>query len=337
LRIGIDIMGSDSSPSVLFEAVLQIADQPDSSCFFIVFATPEVTSELKLKLPSHGRVSFRSVKDFIAMHEEPLVAVRQKKSSSLLVGIRLLRKRQIDALVTAGNTGALIASATLSLPLLPGIKRPALLAVLPTQKGSVAVIDVGGNVSCKAHHLIQFAQMGAAYQRCIGIELPSVGLLNIGVESKKGTSVVRQAYEMLKAEIQESVAKGIAPKMKFSGNIEGLEVFQGKVDVLVTDGFTGNVLLKTSEGVSSFIFDYLLKAYKSKPSDALKKPVDELQRHFSYAEYPGAIVCGVDGLVVKCHGHSSTQALFNGIKGTIALVKNQLVSQIKTQLTPELS
>ncbi len=163
----------------------------------------------------------------------------------MIRGIRNLKERDIDAFVTAGNTGALIAAATIILPMLPEVARPALMALLPTRKGLVTVIDVGGNVSVKAPQLVQFAKMGVAFQRTYrNCPNPTVGLLNIGAESKKGTPEHRQAYDALSE----------APNMTFIGNVEGREVFQGRVDVLATDGFTGNVFLKTSEGVSSFIF-----------------------------------------------------------------------------------
>ena len=314
-------MGSDTSPRVLFEAVLQAAQHFDASHTFIVLATKDVVEELSnlkhlvFSSTAHAHIEFHLVSDVITMCDEPLSAVRHKKGSSLVVGIRLLKKHLIDALISAGNTGALITGVTLSLPMLPGINRPALLAMLPTEKGSMAMIDVGGNVSCKAHHLVQFANMGAAVQRCSkGIAIPKVGLMNIGVESKKGTSELRQAYQVLQ-QFENS------PKMKFEGNIEAREVLKGKVDVLVTDGFTGNVLLKSIEGVSAFILDHIWESCGVNASDKLKHSLHQLQSHFRYDEYPGAIVCGVDGVVVKCHGNSSQKAFFNGIKGAVLLVQ----------------
>jgi phosphate acyltransferase len=344
LHIGIDLMGGDKPPDVLFEAIIQAAEQLDDSHSLLVIATKSVVNLLsRLELPAlsakqlsvrqRARIEFHVVADAISMGDEPLGAVRRKKGSSLVVGIRLLKKRRIDAFVSCGNTGALVASSTLSLPMLPGVSRPALLAVLPTEKGSVAVIDVGGNVSCKAHHLVQFARLGAAYQRSIqGIECPLVGLLNIGVESKKGTTEVRQAYEILKTQCQELAAKGITPRLHFLGNVEGREVFQGAVDVLVTDGFTGNVLLKTTEGVASFIFNSLQETLKDHSSEIVMNTLSDLQKHFNYAEYPGAIVCGVDGIVVKCHGNSSAKALLSSIRGAITLVKKRVITLIKEQL-----
>lgn len=293
LRIGIDLMGSDSSPSVLYEAVQELKND---TCELVVFATPDITREGV------------SVTEVISMEDDPLAAIRLKKDSSLAVGLRYLKEKKIDAFISCGNTGALVAGSTLLLPLLPGVERPALLAVFPTQKKSLVVIDVGGNLSNKADLLVQFAHMGAAYQRCSeGIENPIIGLLNIGSESKKGTPEVREAYEILQKQ-----------KIQFAGNIEAREIFQGKIDVLVTDGFTGNVLLKTCEGLASFIFE-------SHPNEALQKT-------FSYDEYPGAIVCGVDGLVIKCHGQATKKALKNSILGAINLLKRNLITQLKSSL-----
>ena len=189
------------------------------------------------------------------------------------------------------------------------------------------MIDVGGNVSCKAHHLVQFADVERAVQRCSkGIAIPKVGLMNIGVESKKGTSELRQAFQVLQ-QFENS------PKMKFEGNIEAREVLKGKVDVLVTDGFTGNVLLKSIEGVSAFILDHIWESCGVNASDKLKHSLHQLQSHFRYDEYPSTVFCGVDGVVVKCHGNSSQKAFFNGIKGAVLLVQKKLVCQIKEQLS----
>lgn len=334
MRIGVDLMGSDRSPCVLFHAVERACEQfPEIN--FTAFVTQSALDDilLNLSIPFSLRrlIEFQIVTDVIEMHEEPLMAIRQKKNSSLVLGIKLLRKHYLNGFVSSGNTGAIIAASTLSLPLLPEIKRPALLAVLPTEKGSVAIVDVGGNVSCKAHHLAQFAQLGVAYQRCMeGIECPRVGLLNIGVESRKGTSEVRQAYEILKTMTEKQ-------EISFHGNIEGREVFQGVVDVLVTDGFTGNVLLKTSEGVSSFILQQLRKTFKEINPDQSGAVLSHLQHQFDYEEYNGAIVCGIDGVFVKCHGQSSSKGFLRGIQTAIHLVKNNFISQIKEQLVKQQS
>lgn len=332
MRIGIDLMGSDRSPHVLFDAVIQAAKQFDASHAFVVFADEETIyalSDLKRQVSSSpfiATIEFYPVKDVITMQDEPVEAVRKKKHSSLVQGIRLLKKKSqekkthetLDAFVTAGNTGALVAAATLNLPLLHGVRRPAILASLPTETGHVSIIDVGGNVSCKASHMVSFAKLGACFESiCHGILNPKVGLLNVGAEVKKGTHEHRLAHQLLST--HENL-------FLFAGNVEGREIFQGKVNVLVTDGFTGNILLKTTEGVASFILDFLKKSVC--PTHLFQ----QMQSHFSYNESSGAILLGIEGIVVKCHGDSSSKALFNGIKSSISYVEMDLISKLKSLL-----
>lgn len=340
MRIGIDLMGSDSSPDVLFNGVVRAAEHFGSSVTLVVIATKTVVDRLipnvsPNNVAPHSPITFHIVAEAIAMADEPLGAVRRKKGSSLMVGIRLLKKRQIDAFVSCGNTGALVASATLSLHRLPGVMRPALLATLPTEKGAVSILDVGGTMSCKAHHLVQFACLGAAYQRAVkGKEIPKIGLLNVGSESKKGTKEVRQAYELLKAHCEELQVNGVPSQMEFIGNVEGREVFKGAIDVLITDGFTGNVLLKAAEGIASLIFGSLARACQQDgASEVFAKGVKDIYKQFDYAEYPGAIICGVDGVVVKVHGCASANALYSSILGAAECVQKKVIEGIKQQLT----
>lgn len=330
MRIGVDLMGSDTSPILLFEAIIQAADQ-FSEHTFVVLVTPDVVQAIwedpalvnRLK-SAKAFVEFHSVEDSITTDDLPLVAIRQKKASSLMVGLRLLKRRQLQGFVTAGNTGALVAGATLLLPRLPGIKRPALLATLPTKRGQIAVIDVGGHIACKAVHLVQFAHMGAAYQRCrAGITRPRVGLLNIGLESKKGRAEIQQAYQLLNEEVTSHA-------MEFVGNLEGHDVFEGAADVLITDGFTGNVLLKTCEGVSRFILDQLSYLVSKDQRHAI---LSQLHETFDNEAYSGAIVCGVGGLAIKCHGKTSARGLFNGIQGAIYLAQHNFIEQMRQQLS----
>jgi phosphate acyltransferase len=327
LQIGVDLTGGDTTPHLLFEAVLQAADAIQShSVGLVAFATPSLIDEINGRPDWNERlaraavdVQFHPVGEVIAMKDDPMLSIRRKKGSALVVGMNLLESGGLHAFVSSGNTGALITSAVLTLPSLPGIHRPALLAMLPTAKSPVAVIDVGGHVSCKADNLVQFAYMGAAYQRCFHqIALPRVGLLNIGVESKKGTTEVREAYHRLQQYSKEHT-------INFIGNVEGREVFQGGVDVLVTDGFTGNVFLKTSEGISSLIIDHLKGSID-------KEALPGFQRLFSYDEYPGAVLCGVEGVVIKCHGLTSTKGMLNAILGAFNLVQNQFVNVLKNDL-----
>ncbi len=326
-------MGGDQPPQAIFEAVLQVSREFPASVTLVVFAKHEVFSDLKGQYHSFleeaaslssAALEFVTTEQMIEKDDPPLLAVRRKKNSSMVAGMRLLKNAELNAFVTTGNTGALIASAMFHLPMLPGIERPALLVVLPAAEKGVVVLDVGANIACTPQHLIDYAKMGILYCQCAqGIRFPKVGLLNIGTEQEKGTQTVKEAYHTF-----HNYFKG--KRTPFLGNIEGREVFQGKVDVLITDGFTGNVFLKTCEGVTSFLMDYLQDNF-SKNAEA-KQMLSRLQLRFDTSEQPGGLLCGVDGLVIKCHGYADIPALIHGIRGAYKLAKTQLIGQMKTKL-----
>lgn len=318
-RIGVDLMGSDTPPEELFQAVLQLSEEQEKNpADLIIFATNEVFNEISCILETVV------VKETITMEDDPIYAVRRKKDSSMAIGMKLLRDKAIDAFVSAGNTGALLLIAKMTLPMLRDIDRPALLTLLPTQGKEIAVLDVGANLTLKTKHILQFAAMGIAYQKSRGVKNPTVGLLNVGTEAKKGTPQLREAYQKLETLNRD--------QMIFAGNIEGKDAFQGDVDVLVTDGFTGNVFLKTAEGIAAFILEELEQNIIEGQSSHLKGTLAKLRHRLHYAEYPGAILCGVDGIVVKCHGDSTPEALMNGIKGAIRLVEHDFLDNIKACL-----
>ncbi len=320
LAIGVDLMGGDNPPSVLLEEIRSLAEElqaSQSDVELVLIGSPELEKEAHF-------FKYHTAKEVIGMEEHPLQALRRKKDASLCVGMRLLKEGSLDALVSAGNTGALVSSAKMILSTLPGILRPPLIALMPTKKNPVAVLDVGAGVQAKADHLVQFALIGAAYQKTRGIEKPSVGLLNIGSEAGKGTSELRQAYHLLQTMNDAS--------FQFAGNIEGKTVFDGEVDVLVTDGFTGNVFLKTAEGIASLILDRL---HAHIPNNELKKiqpELNDLQRHLHYAEYPGAVLAGVQGIVIKCHGYSTPRAFANGIRGALRLASENFTQVLQNKL-----
>lgn len=323
-RIGIDLLGCDTPGEKLLKALVDLPLEGSHPPKFTVFATEEIFS--KVSTPSDFNCHI--VTEIITMDDDPLSAVRHKKDSSILVGIKQLKNFELDAFISAGNTGALLAAATLALPLLPGIDRPALLTLIPTKKEPVAVLDVGASVNAKAENLLQFAQMGIAYQKTRGIEHPTVGLLNIGEERQKGTPELRKAYEILEALNQDAPFDSPV----FIGNIEGRNVFHGNIDVLITDGFTGNVFLKTAEGIAGFVLDQMESFKSIEALPALKAIVTPLRHRLHYAEYPGAILCGVDGIVIKCHGESTPEAFINSIKGSSRLVQHFFLEKIKAEL-----
>ena len=298
-------MGSDHPPSALMAAAASLLPSLPKAVELVAFGTPDWEQSAK----SLG-LSFHQVSEFIEMEENPLSALRKKRDASLCVGLRLLKTRDLDAFVSAGNTGALVSAAKMTLGTFPGILRPALLALMPTKKRPVAVLDVGANLQAKSKHLVQFARLGVAYQEARGIANPKVGLLNIGSEASKGTAEIRLAYKELS-------------KLKaFAGNIEGTAVFDGEVDVIVTDGFTGNVFLKTAEGIASLVLDRIPK------DDRLH----DLQRHLHYTEHPGALLCGIKGVVVKCHGYSSPEAFANGIRGAVEFALSSFLEILKKKV-----
>lgn len=303
LKIAIDLMGNDNAPQVLLDSLKELP--LPTGVKLVAIGTPEFE---KFSSP----FQFVSAPEVIGMEEHPLVALRKKKNASMTVGMRLLKEGKVDALVSAGNTGALVSSARMVLSTLPGILRPCLLALMPTKKNPVAVLDVGANVQVKATHLVQFASIGAAFQKTRGIKMPTVGLLNIGSEALKGTSELQIAYH----ELQKM------DSFRFAGNIEGKSVFDGDVDVLVTDGFTGNVFLKTAEGIASLILDKI----QGSPSEIKKF------QSLHYAEYPGALLAGVRGIVIKCHGYSTPKGFTNALLGAIELAKEGFVQKILNDL-----
>jgi len=308
LNIGVDLMGSENAPSALLEATFQHALVEKSASFYL-FGTEIVKSYFE-KHSHPSNICFISVSQEISMDENPLLAIRRKKDSSICVGMKYLKLNKIDAFISSGNTGALVSSAKTIIGMQKGVLRPALLAWMPTKKNPFAILDVGANVNIKPIHLIQFAKMGIEACKSKNISKPRVGLLNIGSEKLKGTSLLQETYGEL-ASLQERCG------FQFEGNVEGKDVFQGNIDVLVTDGFTGNIFLKTSEGVASLILDILKDKLPKEVNSIGASYLKNLQSHLHYAKYPGAVLVGVKGLVIKCHGYSSPKAFINGIKDAI--------------------
>jgi len=314
LSIGVDLMGSENAPSALLEATFKYASVEKNASFYL-FGTKSAESYFK-KQPSLSNVYFVSVGQEINMDENPLLAIRRKKDSSICIGMKYLQQNKIDAFVSSGNTGALVSSAKTIIGMQKGVLRPALMAWMPTKKKPFAILDVGANVNVKPVHLIQFAKLGIEICKSKNISNPRIGLLNIGSEKLKGTSLLQETYKEL-TDLQKNW------DFQFDGNIEGKDVFQGNIDILVTDGFTGNIFLKTSEGVASLILD-ILKDKLPKEIALMGEPyLKDLQSHLHYAKYPGAVLVGIRGLVIKCHGYSSPISFINGIKDAICQKRSE--------------
>lgn len=311
--IGIDLMGSDTDSCFIIDSLLPVLDSLQGSAHFVIFGK----EECKKSIPPCSYISYEVASESIEMGDHPLWAARRKKNSSLALGIHALKSKAIHAFISMGNTGALLTTARAQLKTLPSITHPALLALLPSKKGTMAVLDVGANVDYKSAHLIEFAAMGIAYQKTRGIEKPTVGLLNIGKESLKGPLELRQAYQQLdKLSTHHDYPF-------FLGNIEGRDVFEGKVDVLVTGGFAGNIFLKTAEGMARFLLGQL-PAVSS---------LELFEHKLDYRKYPGATLCGVNGIIIKCHGEAKIQALTQSILSAIDLAKKDFIKKIQIEIS----
>ncbi|MPZ22262.1 MAG: phosphate acyltransferase PlsX [Dehalococcoidia bacterium] len=254
-------------------------------------------------------LSIVAAEEWIAMDEEPVQAARRKKEASINVGLGLVRSGEADAFVSAGSTGAVMAASLFSLGRLRGCDRPAIAAFLPHRQGGVLLIDVGANVECRPQHLLQFAHMGSAYlERVMGRKEPRVGLLSVGEESTKGTDTVQEAHRLL-----------TRSPLNFIGNVEGKDLPSGMVDVVVTDGFTGNVVLKAAEGIAGYVVSELKHSLKSRldyklAGKYLAPGLRKAWRSLDYTAYGGAPLLGVNGIVIICHGRSSATAITRAVE-----------------------
>ncbi|MCS7225245.1 MAG: phosphate acyltransferase PlsX [Armatimonadetes bacterium] len=334
VRVLVDLMGADREPQVLAAGAFDAAQRhPD--LLISLLTTPEFQNGLTPPDSVKDRIRWIAAEQTITMEDQPLIAIRRKPNATLVTGMRLLAAGEADAFVSAGNTGAAVAAATVYLGCLPPITRPALGIVLPRKAGQVLLLDVGANVDCKPEHFLQFAVMGSCYLRAVfGIPQPSVALLNIGEEAVKGSASAKEAYHLLQS----------AP-IRFVGNIEGRDIFNGNVDVVVTDGFVGNIVLKSAEGVGFFLWQEIRKMFQShligKVASLFLSPLfQKLSRRLDWREYGGAPLLGVRGLCIIAHGSSDSKAFSraitaarqNVLRKTVPLVEESL-RQISSFLT----
>jgi glycerol-3-phosphate acyltransferase PlsX len=328
LKIAVDAMGGDHAPGVEIEGAVQAALQLGIP---IVLVGQEARIRPLLQQSERGRLPIEVVhaSEVITMEESAATAARKKKDSSIRVAARLMRDGAVAGVVSAGNTGAVMATVKMVLGTLAVVDRPALSTVLPTQKGKPAILlDVGANVDCKPHHLEQFAVMGDVYSRTIfGIRRPRVGLLSIGEEDSKGNELTKEAFKSLKH----------AP-INFIGNVEGRDIFTGDIDVIVCDGFTGNVALKLSEGLIE-TFAMMLKQELEKTIAAkvgyilAERAFRAFRRRLDYSEYGGAPLLGIKGITIVCHGRSNANAIKNAIRVAHDFCKQNVNRVIETEFT----
>lgn len=327
-RVVLDAMGGDRAPHVEIDGAMAAA-RDYGVTVILVGQRERVEPELRKcgwKQDGDHNIEFVEAAEYIGMDEAVAVAVRRKKQSSLRIGAKIVAEGRADGFVSAGNTGAAMATAKMVIGMLPGVDRPALAALVPTKTGRpVLLLDVGANSDCKPFHLAQFAVMGEAYARAaLGVARPSVGLMSIGEEEAKGNDLTKEAFPLLRE----------LSHINFVGNVEGRDVFTGQVDVIITDGFTGNVMLKLSEGLSdamlSMIRTELSVSTMTKAGAMLARPAfRNIKKRLDYSEYGGAPLLGVRRIVVIAHGSSNSRAIANAIRNVKEFSENDASGRIE--------
>ncbi len=308
MKIVVDAMGTEVGTSVEVEGALQAAKEYGHDIILVGDETT-IKRELDKHGSSNGKISVVHAEDRIEMHEPAALSVRRKRKSSIVVGLEILKRDEADGFVSAGNTGAVVCAATLSLRMLPGIERPGIAIAIPTMTGVSVMIDVGANIDPKALHLFQYGVMADAYCRYILHKPnPKIGLLNVGEEETKGTEFIKEAHTML----TES-------KLNFIGNIEGRDIYVGTADIIICDGFVGNVILKVSESVIDTLVKLIKKEIKANAlamigAVLISTAFKALKKKMDYAEYGGAPLLGIDGTCIISHGSSTPKAIKNAIR-----------------------
>ncbi len=326
MKIIIDAMGGDNAPDAIIEAVIRFLAETNAEV--VLCGRADIINE-KLNAFTYDKARLEVVDctDEISDHDEPVRAVKQKKDASMVVAARLLSEGKGDAMFSMGNTGALLSAGILIVGRIKGVARPALGTILPTEKGGKFLIDAGANTNCRALNIVQFGVMGSLYmQKMFGIDNPKVGLINNGAEPEKGTDFTKEAHTAL----QEA-------ELNFIGNIEGRDIMEGKADVMVCDGFTGNIVLKTVEGFGAVLNRSLKGIFKGNIINMLgalcvKKGLTQFKKRMDYREYGGAPILGLKRMVVKGHGSSDKKAVYCALmhieRATLSNITDEIAERL---------
>ena len=331
MKILLDAMGGDKAPDANIKGAVKAINQIKAE---VILIGKEEVIRSKIK-EFYGkeieeisdRLKIKNATETIEMEDTPTLAIKHKKDSSMVVGFNMLKQGEGDVFISAGNSGALLTGATLLVGRIKGIDRPALAGILPAYKSRLLLIDCGSNTNCKPINLLQFAQMSSIYLRnTFGNEKPRVGLLNIGTEETKGNELIKESYKLIKEKADEL-------DIEFVGNVEGRDAFSGKIDILVADGFTGNVFLKTVEGVGKLVKRTLSESIKKNVFTMLgalpaMPSINALSKAMDYKEYGGALFLGVKKPVVKAHGSSDEKLFEFTIKQAEQFVENKAVDKM---------
>ena len=327
MRIVMDAMGGDHAPAVAVEGGVWAAQEFDVEVV-MVGQQEQLEAELAKHETSGLNLPIIHASQVIEMEDEPASAAKSKKDSSMVVGMDLVKKGEAEAFFSAGNSGGVMAVALFRLGRIPGIRRPALSTVYPTMKGSCLVLDIGANTDCKPEWLLQFGIMGSVYaEKVLGMKRPRVGIVSNGEEEGKGSILVKEAYKLLKAS-----------HLNFIGNVEGTDIPPGLADVVVTDGLTGNVIIKLSEGLSKFLTSIIEKEIRSSPLTTLggllaRPAFRRVRKILDDSAIGGAPLLGVNGVVIVGHGHSNAKAIKNGMGVAKRAVEGQMLQAISEGLS----
>lgn len=327
MRIAVDAMGGDQGVMVTVKGSIEAVKELGVN-IILVGNEEIIKNELSKYEYSGNNIEIISAEDIITNDEEPAMAVRRKKQSSMVMGLNLVKDKMADAFVSSGSTGALLAGGLLLVKRIKGVDRAALAIPYPTKKGVSLLLDAGANTDCKAKYLQQFAIMGSIYmEKILDTANPKVSLVNIGTEEGKGNELSKETYDLLKN-----------TNVNFTGNIEARDIPEGDADVLICDGFVGNIILKLTEGLAMSIFSLLKEEFMSSFTSKigallLKSGLKKFKKRLDYTEYGGAPLLGIKGVVIKAHGSSDAKAIKNAIKQAKILVENKVIERIEDEVS----
>lgn len=330
IKIAVDAMGGDKAPAVVVEGVVEALKESQDIFVYLVGQEDAVRAELsQYDGYSQERLQIIQASEQIEMGDPPVMAVRRKKDSSLVVAMKMVKEGKADAFVSAGSTGAILVGGQLIVGRIKGVERTPLAPLIPTEKGVSLLIDCGANVDARSQHLVDFARMGSVYmEQIVGVSNPKVAIVNIGAEEEKGNALVKETYPLLKA----------CQDINFVGSVEARDIPKGDVDVIVCEAFVGNVILKLYEGVGMTMFgmikNKLMGSLRSKIGALLVKPsLYSIKKMFDASEYGGAPMLGCNGLVVKCHGSSNAAEIKHSLFQCVAFSRQQVNEKIKAAIS----
>ena len=324
-KIAVDAMGGDNAPKEIIKGAVEAVQKRDDIQVILTGKEEVIADELAGYTYNKEQITIVNTTEVIETAEPPVMAIRRKKDSSIVVGLKLVKEKKADAFVSAGSSGAVLAGGQLLVGRIKGVERPPLAPLIPTEKGFALLIDCGANVDARPSHLVQFAKMGSIYMKHVmGVKNPKVGIVNIGAEEEKGNALVKETFPLLKK----------CRDIIFTGSIEAREIPHGQADVIVCEAFVGNVILKLYEGVGSVLISKMKKgmmtSLRSKIGALLVKPaLKSTMKDFDASEYGGAPLLGLNGLVVKTHGSSTSKEVCNSILQCVTFKEQRINEKIK--------